>query len=98
MKTLALLAAAAALGLAGCGTAGKPMPDPTIQTKAVNMTVAVRCDPDVGPAPDYPDTDAALKTPDDLQWGKLMIAGRILRIAREAQLSAALAACASAPK
>ena len=57
----------------------------------------VACTPAIGAAPAYPDTDAALKAaPDVFQRVRLLVAGRLERIAREAQLTAALGACEGA--
>lgn len=88
-----ILAAAALLSLAACATPTRPLA-PQIVTKTVDVVVPVACKPDVGPAQAYPDTDAALKAaPDVYQRVKLLVAGRLLRIAREAELSAGLTAC-----
>jgi hypothetical protein len=79
------------LALAACTTTP---PAPQIVTKTVQVAVPVACKPAVGPEPAYPDTDAALKAaPDVYQRVKLLVAGRLERIAREAELTAALGAC-----
>jgi len=86
-----ILPLAALFALAACATTP---PTPQIVTKTVQVAVPIACKPDVGPAPVYPDTDAALKAaPDVFQRVRLLVAGRLERIAREAQLSAALGAC-----
>ena len=87
------LTGACLLGLAACATSPQ-LPTPQIVTKTVDVAVPVACKPDVGAAPAYPDTDAALKAaPDVYQRVRLMVAGRLMRIAREAELTAGLNAC-----
>lgn len=82
-----------ALTLAGC--AGGPPLDPKIVTQVVDHPVPVRCAPNIGPEPAYPDTDDALRSaPDLFTRVKLLVAGRGMRIARDVQKSAALAGCA----
>jgi len=82
------------LVLAACATTP---PTPRIVTKTVQVAVPVSCKPAIAPAPAYPDTDAALKAaPDVFQRVRLLVAGRLERIAREAELNAALDACAGA--
>jgi len=79
------------LALAACATTP---PAPQIVTKTVQVAVPVACTPAIGAAPAYPDTDAALKAaPDVYQRVKLLVAGRLERITREAELTAALGAC-----
>ena len=85
------LACLALLAMTAC--ASTP-PAPRIVTKTVQVAVPVACKPALGAAPAYPDTDAALKTATDVyQRVKLLVAGRLERIAREAELNAALGAC-----
>ena len=68
--------------------------EPQVITKTVEVPVAVKCAADVPAPPAYPDTDAALKAaPDLFARVRLLVAGRLERIAREAQLSAALGGC-----
>jgi hypothetical protein len=97
MKRLALLAAAvAAMSLAACETPGaaRPEPEPRIVTVEVPVPVPVKCTPDVGPDPVYPDTDEAIAAaPNLFERVKLVVAGRLMRIARERELSAALREC-----
>jgi hypothetical protein len=82
------------LALAACATTP---PAPQIVTKTVQVAVPVNCKPAIGPAPAYPDTDAALKAaPDVYQRVRLLVAGRLERIAREAELTAGLSACEGA--
>jgi hypothetical protein len=75
--------------------AGGPAPEPHIEAVTVPVAVPVRCRPDLGLEPAYPDTEAALRAAPDL-YGRvrLLVAGRLLRIARDARKTAALAACA----
>ena len=76
--------------------AGAPPNSPALQVREVKTPVAMPCTPDLGAAPAYPDTDAALKAaPDLFSRVRLMVSGRLLRIARERELNAALAACAA---
>lgn len=83
----------AALALAGCASA--PL-QPVIQTKAVEVPVAIRCVPDPAPvAPAFVDTDAAIAAaPDMFARAKLYVIGRLQRIAYEGELTAALKGCA----
>lgn len=72
----------------GCATPGP---------KVVDVPVAVRCDPKLKPKPVYPDTDEALQqAPDIFAATQLYVAGRLLRIAREGELEAALTGCTGA--
>lgn len=88
-----VLAAAICLGLGAC--AGGPPPEPRIVTRAVSVATPVRCRPDLGAEPAYPDTDAALRAaPGLFDRVRLLAAGRLMRIARDAQKTAALARCA----
>lgn len=80
-----------ALTLSACATTAPPRPVTTVE---VRVPVAVKCHPDLGEPPQYPDTDAALKAaPDLFSRVKLIVAGRLMRIAREAELQAAIKAC-----
>lgn len=89
--TFRILTVAALLGLSACATTP---PAPQIVTKTVQVAVPVACKPAIGAEPAYPDTDAALKAaPDIYQRVKLLVAGRLLRVAREAELTAAMNAC-----
>ena len=79
--------------VSGCASA-PPQPQ-SIQVRTVELPTPVRCRPELGPEPDYPDTDAALRAaPDLFARVGLLLAGRLLRIARDQEKSAALAACA----
>lgn len=88
--------ALAILALGGCAhNVAKVRP---VEYREVKVAVPVRCDPKLGPEPDYPDTDARLKAAtDDFDWVKRLVAGRLMRIARDAEKTAALAACAGKP-
>jgi hypothetical protein len=82
MKSLVLC-----LLLAGCATA-------PIETQTVDVPIPVHCRPDLGPEPSYPDTDAALQAAPDLFVSvRLLLEGRLMRIQRDLEQSAALTAC-----
>lgn len=88
------------LVLAACAGPRLPPPDPQIRTVRVELPVVQQCPAleRLGPAPTYPDTQAALlAAPDIAVRVALLLAGRVLRIAREQAVNAALAACAAAP-
>jgi hypothetical protein len=85
-----MLAVVAALTLAACQTTAEPR----IEVREVRVPVAVKCATDPGPRPEYPDTDAALAAVRDVfEAAKLVMAGRALRIGREAELEAAVSGC-----
>lgn len=87
----AVMVVLAALALTACATDDAPKP---ITTITVKIPVNVPCVPNIGPAPAYPDTDAAVKAaPDLFARVKLIVAGRVLRIQREAELNAAIEGC-----
>lgn len=92
---------AAALCLAGCSGRPQERPQPIVTTVEVAVPVAQPCVPaTLGPAPDYPDTDEALKqAADAAQRYLLLVAGRILRAARLKELEIVAAGCprATAP-
>jgi uncharacterized membrane protein len=72
---------------------------PALEVRTVATPVAVACAPDLGGAPAYPDTDAALRSaPNLFARVRLLVAGRLLRMARERELGAALAACGTEPR
>lgn len=94
MKRLMILT----LALAACSTT-PDRPEPIIRTVEVQVPVD---DPacvrqaleELGPPPVYPDTPAALVTaPNIYERTRLLLAGRELRMAREAALANALRAC-----
>lgn len=90
IRRSAYLGLAAAVFLTGCATtAVEP-----IHTVVVDVPVAVHCAPVIGSEPAYPDTDAAIRAaPDLFSRVKLLLEGRLMRIQRQAELSAALKAC-----
>ncbi len=62
----------------------------------VEVPVHVPCNPDIGPEPDYPDTDAAIRAaPNIFVRAQLLMAGRVMRIARDVEKTVALAKCAT---
>lgn len=72
------------------GCADVPVP------KEVDVPVPtpVYCTPNLGPEPAYPDTDEALKAaPNIFEAAKLLVEGRLMRIQRDTEKSAALKAC-----
>jgi hypothetical protein len=79
--------------LTGCVTT---QPTPRIQTVEVKVAVPVECKAlsDLGVTPEFPDTtDALSSAPDLFERVKLLVQGRLLRIARLAQFEAAKASC-----
>ena len=84
-------AALLALALAGCATT---TPEPVIRTVQVSVPVPVACVPKLSPPPAYADTDEALRAaPDLFSRVRLLVAGRLQRIAREGELTAAIKGC-----
>ena len=89
------MVAIAALALAGCAHT----PEPEIRTVEVKVPVddpacAREAVARLGEAPAYPDTPEAIRAaPNLFERVKLLLAGRELRIAREAALKGALEAC-----
>lgn len=82
---------AVALVLTGCATTAA---EPRIEVRTVEVPVTVSCKVEIGPDPAYPDSDEALRAaPNTFERVKLLVAGRLLRIAREREISAALKAC-----
>lgn len=80
----------ACLTLAACATPSEPR----IVVKEVKIAVPVACSADPGPDPNYPDTDAALRSAPNLyERTKLLLAGRLLRMGREVELKAANSGC-----
>lgn len=91
---VALALAALAPGLAACP--GAPRPEPQIVTKTVEVPVSTPCPDRRGPAPQYPDTGAAVHAqPNLFERMKLILAGRELRDARLAEDDAQIKACAA---
>lgn len=93
------MVAIAALALAGCAHT----PEAEIRTVEVKVPVddpacAREAVARLGAAPAYPDTPEAIRAALNLfERVKLLLAGRELRIAREAALKDALEACADQP-
>lgn len=93
------MVAIAALALAGCAHT----PEPEIRTVEVKVPVddpacAREAVARLGDAPAYPDTPEAIRAaPNLFERVKLILAGRELRIAREAAITDALEACADRP-
>lgn len=80
------------LVLAGCCAAPARRPSSLVQP--VVLPVAQPCSADPGPAPAFVDTAAAIvAAPDVFVRAKIYAAGRQQRIAWEARLAAANAAC-----
>lgn len=78
--------------LAACGH--RPAPPPIIKTIEVQVPVPVYCNPNLGPEPAYVDNDEALAAaPDILSAMTLRIVGRLQRIDRDREKSAALDGC-----
>lgn len=88
--------------LAGCTTT-QHIPEPIIKIQEVKVPVddpacAREAVARLGDAPAYPDTPEALRAaPNLFERVKLLLAGRELRIAREAAVADALKACADQP-
>lgn len=84
----------AAVLLAGCATAPATPPERVV-TVEVAVPVPSPCVPaNLGPAPEYPDTDEALRAAPDAATRYLLLgAGRLLRIARANEVEPVVAAC-----
>lgn len=90
-----VLPIAAALALSAC--AGGERPEPQIRTVEVRIPVPQPCDAAsrLGSPAAYPDTDEALRVAETLfDQVRLLLAGRVLRIARNDALEAAVQTCA----
>lgn len=85
-------------GLSACATPHAPPPEPVVRTVEVQVPVYRACPAAdrLGAEPAYPDTAAALQAAPDLgvRVG-LLLAGRVLRIARLSAYRAAVAACST---
>lgn len=93
MTVLRLILFTLAFALAACGGESPPV-EPLVRTVRVEVPVPTSCALKVGPKPDYPDGDEALRAaPDLFERVKLLLAGRGMRQSREAELEAALAPC-----
>ena len=86
------------LGLAACGGAGKARPEPILMPVEVVLPTTNGCVPaNMAPAPDYPDTDDALRqAPDAAARYKLVFAGRKLKNARLNEVEPVIASCPKA--
>jgi hypothetical protein len=92
MRTETALMFICILCVYGCAAPVQP-PLPPITIK---VPVAVACikDHSALAAPNFPDTDAALKAaPNVFERVKLIVSGRLLRMAYEVKLEAALSGC-----
>lgn len=86
-----------ALALLPAACAGGARPEPRIRTVEVQVPVPQPCDAAtrLGAPPTYPDGDEALRTaPGLFEQVQLLLAGRLLRIARGQALEEAARACA----
>lgn len=92
-----LAAVAASLLLTACSTTGG---EPRVVTVEMAVPVASPCVPaSLGPAPDYPDTDEALRRAGDpAERYQLVIAGRALKDARLNEIEPVVAACPKAAR
>lgn len=90
MKALAILVSL--LALAACQTTPS---EPRIVIKTVQVPVPVKCKPTLPPEANYPDTAQSLTANADSPFRviQLLMAGRVLRIARLQVLNAALQGC-----
>lgn len=79
--------------LAGCG-AQTPAPVPQVTIQRVEVPVPVKCSPDLGPEPDYISAMDFAAAPDIFAAVILYKRDRLLRIARDAEKTAALKVCA----
>jgi hypothetical protein len=95
MKSLG--ATAVALCAMLCACASKESAPLDVHT--VKVPIPIRCEVDVGPAPLWPDSDDALRAaPDLFHRVQLLVAGRLLRMAREQELTVALEGCSGPVK
>ena len=86
------------LSLGACAHTEQPAVEPIIIVKEVKVIVPVKCQVQRPTLTDAPDSDQALKAASDIFEGaKLLLAGRVLRLAYIGQLEAAFDACAQAP-
>lgn len=86
------LAALALATLTACGS--NPKPEPRIITRTVEVPVSVPCAVSVT-EPTFPDTDEALAGAADIfEAAKLVMAGRLMRMAALGEYRAAVKGCA----
>lgn len=70
-------------------------PEPVVKTVTVSVPIGIPCPDRRAPAPIYPDTPEAIAAaPDIFVLAQLYVAGRLLRIERERENDAQVAACA----
>ena len=79
--------------LAAC-SAQTPPPVPQVITQRVEVPVPVKCSPDLGPDPDYISAMEFATAPDIFAAVILYKRDRLMRIARDAEKTAALRGCA----
>lgn len=90
------LALMCVVALAACASTPQPRPDPEIKTVEVKVATPVPCKAlaSLGPEPDYPDTDAAIKTAPSIgALAKIYAKGRLMRMQRLSEYSVAKASC-----
>jgi hypothetical protein len=103
-----VIAAVIALTLAACQSTPSVPPEPIIKTQIVEVPVPVRCNAkeQLGAEPDYADNDEAIRStpfPNPMteaellaNWfyhTKILTAGRLQRIQRDREKTAAIEAC-----
>ena len=82
----------AALSLTACQTV---RPEPRVVTQQVLVPTPVACVPtELGGPPEYPDSDSALRAAvDGAARYALVAAGRLLRMARQAETESVIVSC-----
>lgn len=81
----------ACLALVGCATTSEP----TVRTVEVRVPIHAPCTATPPAEPDFADTDDALRqAPNHIERVKLLLIGRLQRIAHDAELHAYAQACA----
>lgn len=87
-----------AKGLGGCAHMPAARPEPVLSPIEVDKPVATGCVPaNLAAAPDYPDTDDAIKgAPDAASRYQLLYAGRKVRVARLNEIEPIVAGCPKA--
>ena len=82
--------------LSGCATTSHGPVEPIVIQHEVDVPVTIACVPKtLAPAPEYPDTDQALKAAADAAVRyQLVTAGRALRMARLGELEPIVVGCA----
>lgn len=95
MRGLGCAAPALALAVTACATA-QSLPEPVVRTVTVKVATPVPCPAleALGEEPPYPDTDEAVAATTTIgQVAALYVKGRLMRVQRLAEYSAARAAC-----